>query len=152
MVCLTRVAAASLATVLTVATLAPAFAGGIGTGSSALAQAAPGKIIEVQWRPYGPPPPPPPPGPPPCWNCGKRHNYSGAAVGAGIAMGLLGAAAIAGMAENQPPPPPPGYYPPPPPPPVYYAPPVYAPTPRPPPPGQCWFPTDTRGAGYWAPC
>ncbi|MFG1349265.1 hypothetical protein [Xanthobacter autotrophicus] len=79
-----------------------------------------------------------------CWNCGGGN---GAAVGAGVALGILGAAAIAGAASA---PPPPVYYEEEPE--VYYqpAPRVYlepAPQPR-----SCWVATGPGGGGYWSPC
>ncbi|OYW41789.1 MAG: hypothetical protein B7Z15_23565 [Rhizobiales bacterium 32-66-8] len=134
----------------------PAFSASLGSASSALAGGAPAHVVQVGgWGPgWGPGPRPYYPPPRGCWNC---NNNNGAAVGAGIALGILGAAAIAGAASA--PPPPPVYYAPAPPPAVYYAPPPpnYGPppvtyVPAGPPPGQCWFPTDTRGNGYFAPC
>jgi len=135
----------------------PAFSASLGSASSALAGGAPAHVVQVGgWGPgWGPGPRPYYPPPRGCWNCNNNNN--GAAVGAGIALGILGAAAIAGAASA--PPPPPVYYAPAPPPAVYYAPPPpnYGPppvtyVPAGPPPGQCWFPTDTRGNGYFAPC
>ncbi|MFG1462864.1 hypothetical protein V5F77_08160 [Xanthobacter sp. DSM 24535] len=131
-----KVAALGLIAALGVISFTPAMAGAIGTGAATLAQPLPTDVTQVQyWGPRGPG----------CWNCRgyyRNNNNNGAAVGAGIALGILGAAAIAGAA-SAPPPPPPVYYAPPPP--VYYAPP-------PPPRGTCWFPTDTRGNGYWGAC
>lgn len=83
-----------------------------------------------------------------CWNCGGN----GAAVGAGIALGILGAAAIAGAAAAPPPvvyeaPPPVVYEAPPPVVRVEPAPRVYLePAPR-----RCWVET-APGRGYWSPC
>lgn len=88
-----------------------------------------------------------------CWNCRGWNN--GAAIGAGIAAGIIGGAAIA--AATAPPAvvyaPPPAYGPPPAyyvaPPGYYQAPPAYY---RVPSPGRCWYETDSRGFGYWGPC
>ncbi|GLI22268.1 MULTISPECIES: hypothetical protein [Xanthobacter] len=81
-----------------------------------------------------------------CWNCGN-----GAALGAGVAIGVLGAAAIAGAAAA-PPPPPVVYYEQPPV--VYYqpAPRVYLEPVPPPRPRSCWVATGPGGQGYFSPC
>mgnify|MGYP001281155631 CR=1 FL=1 len=123
------VAVASLA-----GSLAPASAAAIGTGSLALRG---GDAAMVQQVGY--------------WYRGRWYGGSpgpnGAAVGAGIALGILGAAAIAGAASA----PPPVYYEPPPP--VYYepAPRVYLEGPPPPRPRSCWVDAGP-GRGYWSPC
>lgn len=78
------------------------------------------------------------------WYAGPRRYDNGAALGAGIALGILGGAAIAGAASA----PPPVYYDPPPdygPPPELY---LEEPAPRP---RSCWVETG-YGRGYWSPC
>lgn len=124
------VAAASLAV-----PLAPASAAAIGTGAMALKGADAGVVENVgywyrgRWVRGG-------------WYAGPR-GPNGAAVGAGIALGILGAAAIAGAASA--------------PPPVYYDPPDYGPPPElyleepAPRPRSCWVETG-YGRGYWSPC
>jgi len=125
-------AAASLAV-----PLMPASAASIGSGVVALKDADAGVVENVggywyrgRWVRGG-------------WYAGPRRYDNGAAVGAGIALGILGAAAIAGAANA----PPPDYYDPP-----DYGPPselyLEEPAPRP---RSCWIETG-RGRGYWSPC
>ncbi len=130
----------TLAAAASLATATPSFAASVGSGALAVAPAHGAAATPVGYwyrgRWYRG-----------CWNCGPHYN-NGAAVGAGIALGVLGAAAIAGAASE--PPPPVVYYEPPPT--VYYqpAPEVYLePAPRP---RSCWVATGPGGAGYWSPC
>ncbi|MEP9377965.1 hypothetical protein ABLE91_14700 [Aquabacter sp. CN5-332] len=145
MVMLTKkLAAFGFVAALGVAAASPAFSASIGTGALQAAQTAPSGVTQVGY--YGPG------WGRGCWNCGGWNN--GAAVGAGIAAGIIGGAAIA--AATAPPPvvyaPPPAYGPPP----AYYvAPPGYAAPPayyRVPARGRCWYETDGRGYGYWGVC
>jgi len=131
---------AVLALAVTAATLPaalPAAAGGIGSGSLALSPGRAAAVQEVGYWYRG------------RWYAGRPYYNNGAAVGAAVGLGILGAAAIAGAAAA---PPPPVYYEyGPPPPQVYYepAPEVYleAPAPRP---RSCWV--DTGNGGYWSRC
>ena len=129
MASMTKLLAPALAAATLLGMAAPAPAAGLGTGAAQLAPAA-AEVIKVGYwyrgRWYGG-----------CWNCGPP---SGAAVGAGIALGILGGAAIAGAVAAPPPPPPTVYY--------QQPPTVYLE----PAPGRCWVQTDPRGYGYWSPC
>ena len=97
----------------------------------------------------------------------RGYGYGGSAIGAGVALGVLGIIAGAAAAQSNPYYYQPGYYgsgyyEPGYPAPIYRAPPViYAPAPvyvapQPHPgygPRQCWITTDQdRGFGYWTPC
>ncbi|WP_203192057.1 hypothetical protein [Xanthobacter dioxanivorans] len=130
-----QVLALTLAAAAASGVAAPASAAAIGSGATALAPAHAAAPTEVgywyrgRWYGGG------------CWNCGRNN---GAAVGAAIGLGILGAAAIAGAAGSAPPPPPVVYYEPEPPPVVYVQP---APRPR-----SCWVQTGPYGGGYWSPC
>lgn len=133
----------ALAAAASLATASPGLAAPLGRGQLAAAPAHGAAVTQVGYwhrgRWYNG-----------CWNCGPRYN-NGAAVGAGIALGVLGAAAIAGAAASAPPPPV-VYYEPAPPPVVIYqpAPEVYLdPVPRP---RSCWVATGPGGTGYWSPC
>lgn len=134
-----KAAALGVALMMGAGAASPAFSASLGTGAlqAKPANAAPAEVgywYRGRWYEG-------------CWNCGRPNN--GAAVGAGIALGILGAAAIAGAAAE------PAYPPPGPPPVVYYeapGPTVYV---APPPvhhPRQCWVETDGRGYGYWTAC
>lgn len=132
----------ALAAATILGTVAPVGAAAIGSGQAALSAAHAAPVTEAGYwyrgRWYGG-----------CWGCAPPPSNNGAAVGAGIALGILGAAAIAGAASA-------------PPPPVYYAPPprvyvvpeteVYLEGPPPPRPRSCWVNTGPGGAGYWSPC
>ncbi len=124
---------------LAVAGVTPAFSAAIGTGAGQMANVS-APVTQVG-----------------CWNCNN-----GAAVGVGIAAGIIGGAAIASALAPPPPvvyAPAPVYVAPPPPPPyvapapVYYPPPgYYPPPPAYPRPGRCWFQSDAYGNGYWGRC
>lgn len=128
-----KILALTLAAAAAAGAAAPASAAAIGSGATVLVPAnasvaSVGYWYRGRWYPNG------------CWNCGRNN---GAAVGAAIGLGILGAAAIAGAAGSAPPPPPVVYYEPPPPPPVVYV----QPRPR-----SCWVQTGPYGGGYWSPC
>jgi len=135
-----RLLALTLAAATLAGTAVPSSAAAIGSGALALSPGKAAVVTDVgywyrgRWYPNG------------GWYGGRWYPYGcgncGAAVGAGVALGILGAAAIAGAAASPPPPPPVVYYEQPP---VVYV----EPTPRP---RSCWVVTGPGGAGYWSPC
>lgn len=133
-----RLLALTLAAATLAGTAVPSSAAAIGSGALALSPGKAAAVTDVgywyrgRWYPNG------------GWYGGRWYPYGcgncGAAVGAGVALGILGAAAIAGAAAA---PPPPVVY--------YEQPPVVYVQPQPRP-RSCWVNTGPGGGGYWIAC